>query len=145
VAGATGADGAAGPAGPQGIAGATGATGATGVNGTNGTNGTARAYAYVSASGVLDANRTKGFTAVTHTSSSGIYCVTLDPALGIDSTTVAPVVSIEFNTAPGLRLFAFFAKNQCAAGQIGALTANEDGSGGTAWALSDEPFTLIVP
>jgi hypothetical protein len=70
----------AGAPGQQGLPGAKGDKGDPGTNGTNGTNGidaTARGYAWVTASGVLPAGRSKGVIAV-NKAAAGVYCFDLD-------------------------------------------------------------------
>lgn len=94
--GPSGQPGSAGSAGPRG---ATGPSGATGATGSTGPRGTARAYAEVS-----DINndyvpaRTIGFAGSVGkpASTTGIYCLTPDPSLGIDPATVAAVASPSF-------------------------------------------------
>jgi hypothetical protein len=99
---ARGAPGKQGPAGAIGLAGqpgARGATGAAGPTGTTGADGTARAYAEVNdSSDNYVGARTKGFsgTVVKPASTTGIYCLTPDPSLGIDPATVAAVASPSF-------------------------------------------------
>jgi hypothetical protein len=99
VAGAQGANGPTGSTGGSGPAGATGPTGASGATGPTGADGTARAYAEVNdVSNDYVAARTAGFTGtVTKPSATtGIYCLTPDPTLGIDPATVAAVASPSF-------------------------------------------------
>jgi len=107
IRGARGPRGAQGKSG-KGTAGSRGATGAAGVAGANGppgspgppgADGTARAYAEVNdISNDYVAARTNGFTGtVTKPSATtGIYCLTPDPTLGIDPSTVAAVASPSF-------------------------------------------------
>jgi hypothetical protein len=130
--------------GNRGSQGLRGPTGTQGVQGTPGSPGTARAYAHVDVAGTLDAPRSKNFTAVSNPS-AGQYCLTIDPALGINTATVPWVVSVDYNTSPGQRLFAFYAPFSCPSGQLGVLTANEDGGGGTTFTFSNEAFSIIVP
>jgi hypothetical protein len=97
--GATGKQGPAGGIGLAGQPGARGATGAAGPTGTTGADGTARAYAEVNdSSDNYVAARTKGFsgTVVKPASTTGIYCLTPDPSLGIDPATAAAVASPSF-------------------------------------------------
>lgn len=103
--GAQGRSGKDGTAGPRGATGAAGAAGAQGTNGSAGSpgapgaDGTARAYAEVNdVSNDYVAARTSGFTGtVTKPSATtGIYCLTPDPSLGIDPSTVAAVASPSF-------------------------------------------------
>jgi hypothetical protein len=77
--GARGVRGPAGPAGPTGATGATGATGTTGAPGAPGATGapgSALGYAWVDASGALDAARSKGVNSVTQPV-NGFYCFDL--------------------------------------------------------------------
>jgi len=98
--------GVAGPSGQNGMDGMNGANGANGMDGMDGVDGvagTARAYAQVndgSGSPSFVAARTSNFTAITRVG-TGNYCLTLDPALGIDTTTVAAVASVEFGNTTG--------------------------------------------
>jgi hypothetical protein len=64
--------------------------------------GTARAYAQIvnQGGGSFLAERTKGFTGLTRPSTA-VYCLTIDPALGIDPATVAEVASVEFGNTTG--------------------------------------------
>lgn len=100
--GAQGTDGTAGSRGATGAAGAAGAQGANGQAGSPGSpgaDGTARAYAEVNdVSNDYVAARTTGFTGtVTKPGATiGIYCLTPDPTLGIDPSTVAAVASPSF-------------------------------------------------
>ena len=108
VRGARGPRGTRGNQGPKGDAGARGTTGAAGVAGANGSpgspgspgaDGTARAYAEVNdVSNDYVAARTKGFTGtvIKPSATTGIYCLTPDPGLGIDPSTVAAVASPSF-------------------------------------------------
>ena len=97
-----GAPGASGNTGTAGAPGADGGTGQTGATGATGPHGTARAYASVDeGSNDYIPERTSGFTgSVTKPgSTTGIYCLTIDPALLIDPTTVAAVASPEFGNS----------------------------------------------
>jgi Collagen triple helix repeat (20 copies) len=142
-AGANGANGAPGPQGPKGDRGDPGTPGAPGAAGEP---GSARAYAYVQSNGTLVAARSKNVTSVTHTAGTGLYCLVLNPAAGINTANTTWVASVDWNNSPGARLFAFMAPGSCpVAGQIGVLTANEDAGPGTTFAFSDETFSVIVP
>ena len=135
--GASGVDGETGPTGPSGQPGATGA---------NGPQGTARAYAAVNdSSDNYMAQRTSGFTgSVTKpASTTGIYCLTIDPALGIDVTTVAAVATPEFGNSSdhgGSAEVRGAGGGSCTGGQFAVHTFDSTG------AASDEvSFHLIVP
>lgn len=62
--------------------------------------GTARAYAQVNNGGAssLVTARTKGITSVTRIA-TGVYCLAIDPALGIDPLTVSVVASPEWGNS----------------------------------------------
>jgi hypothetical protein len=77
--------------------------------------------------------------------SPGIYCLVLNPAAGINTAQAVWVPAIDWNSSPGARLFAFMAPGSCPAGQIGVITANEDGGTGTVFAFSDEAFSVTLP
>jgi hypothetical protein len=100
--GIRGARGSQGPEGGNGARGATGPAGvasAPGANGSPGADGTARAYAEVNdVSNDYVAARTSGFTGTVTKpgATTGIYCLTPDPTLGIDPSTVAAVASPSF-------------------------------------------------
>ena len=97
--GPAGSLGPAGPTGQTGTGGARGATGPAGATGPQGAKGTARAYAEVNdVSNDYVAARTSGFTGtvVKPASTTGIYCLTPDPSLGIDPAGVAAVASPSF-------------------------------------------------
>ena len=144
--GAQGSGGQAGTAGTDGAEGATGASGASGPTGTTGPQGTARAYASVN-DGTDDyvTLRTRGFvsTVVKPGATVGIYCLTIDPSLGIDPTTVAAVASVEFGNSGdhgGSAEVRGAGGGSCAADQFAVHTFNVAG------VASDEvSFHLIVP
>jgi hypothetical protein len=100
--GIRGARGSQGPEGGNGARGATGpagVAGAPGANGSPGADGTARAYAEVNdVSNDYVAARTSGFTGTVTKpgATTGIYCLTPDPTLGIDPSPVAAVASPSF-------------------------------------------------
>ena len=99
VRGVKGAAGSKGDAGVRGATGPTGAPGSAGATGAPGNDGTARAFAEVNdVSNDYVAARTRGFTGtVTKPSATtGIYCLTPNPSLGIDPATVAAVASPSF-------------------------------------------------
>lgn len=96
--GATGKRGSAGSAGQPGANGAQGATGSVGATGATGARGSARAYAEVNVSNDYVAARTSGFTGTVAKpgATTGIYCLTPDPSLGIDPAAVAALASPSF-------------------------------------------------
>src|SRR5438874_12643598 len=124
-AGATGPAGPSGSPGSNGHDGADGSTGPRGPTGPTGSAGTARAYAEVSSAGItLVAPRSSGFTNVTRPS-TGLYCVTVDPALGIDPETVAAVSSPEWGGSSihgGSTEVHGSATGSCAAGNFAVRT-----------------------
>jgi hypothetical protein len=135
-----------GPTGPAGRTGGNGATGATGAKGADGSPGTARAYAQVNALTIsyVDA-RTKGFTGsvAKPASTTGVYCLTIDPALGIDPESVAAVASPEAgNTSShgGSAEVRGLATGSCSVGAFAVLTFDSTGT-----ASNSVSFTLIVP
>lgn len=138
--GSNGPAGAAGTTGPNGVTGTTGPTGATGATGPA---GTARAYAAVSSSGItLVSGRTSGFTNVSRPS-TGVYCITVNPALGIDPEAVAAVASAEWGGSSvhgGSAEAHGAATGSCSAGNFAVRTF--DGAGAASNSIS---FHLIVP
>ena len=135
--GPSGIDGGTGPAGPPGQTGATGATGAQ---------GTARAYAAVNeSSDNYVAQRTSGFTnsVIKPASTTGVYCLAVDPALGIDPTTVAAVATPEFGNSSqhgGSAEVRGASGGSCTSSQFAVHTFDSTGT------ASDEvSFHLIVP
>jgi hypothetical protein len=140
--GLAGANGLNGRDGAAGAGGAIGTTGSTGATGATGPAGTARAYAEVSSSsGLLVPARSSGFTVVSRPT-TGIYCLTVDPALGIDPASLAAVASPEFgnSTTHGSVEVHGLATGSCASGQFAVRTF--DSAGTATNALS---FHLIVP
>jgi hypothetical protein len=144
--GATGAPGASGAEGSDGAPGATGPTGPTGATGTTGPQGTARAYASVNdGTDNYVAQRTTGFTGSVGkpAATTGIYCLTIDPSLGIDPVNVAAVASVEFGNSSdhgGSAEVRGAGGGSCAAGQFAVHTFDAAG------VASDEvSFHLIVP
>jgi hypothetical protein len=141
--GPRGANGQAGAAGAPGIVGSNGSNGAVGPTGPQGPAGTARAYAQVSSTGIaLVPARSSGFTGVSRPS-TGIYCLTVQPSLGIDPETVATAASPEFggSTIRGGSVEVHGAATlSCPTGDFAVRTFD---SGGTA--TNAVSFTLIVP
>ena len=137
--GADGINGSAGPVGPPGSDGVTGPTGATGPS------GTARAYAQVSSltNSYVDA-RSKGFTGpVVKPGGTGIYCLTVDPALGIDPEAVAAIASPEAGNSTahgGSAEVRGGATASCSAGQFAVHTFDSNGT-----ASNSVSFMLVVP
>ena len=141
--GAPGANGSQGPDGPPGTPGTDGSAGATGATGPQ---GTARAYASVN-DGTDDyiALRTRGFVnAVTKPAATiGIYCLAIDPALGIDPTTVSAIASIEFGNSShhgGSAEVRGAGGGSCVTGEFAVHTFDSAGA-----ASEEVSFHLIVP
>jgi Collagen triple helix repeat (20 copies) len=142
--GGQGQAGATGPTGPVGATGATGPSGATGSTGATGPRGTAVAYAQLSPIGPTYVSaRTNNFTGTPTRPSTGLYCLTIDPALGIDPEAVAAVAGPEAgNTTAhgGSAEVRGAATSVCSAGQFAVNTYDAAG------ALSNlVGFSLIVP
>jgi hypothetical protein len=151
--GPTGPAGAAGPKGTNGSNGANGSDGtngsqgSTGATGPTGTAGTARAYAQVdSQSSTYVAGRTKGFTGLVvrppGAGGIGVFCLTIDPALGIDPQTVAAIASPEAtsNDHGGSAEVRGDASGSCSAGQFAVHTYD------TAGVVSNTvSFMILVP
>ena len=142
-AGATGARGPAGPAGEQGPAGAAGAA------------GTARAYGRIFADTVtFDPSFTKNLIAVTHVA-TGVYCITPDPAAGIDVTSTPAVATIDWdNTADpeGTASVMLRDPDTCGGGQFAVSTERsflrETATGDTILDADDSDtvsFTILIP
>jgi Collagen triple helix repeat (20 copies) len=153
--GARGVRGARGSQGPEGGNGARGATGPAGVAGAPGVNGspgapgadgTARAYAEVNdVSNDYVAARTDGFTGTVTKpgATTGIYCLTPDPTLGIDPSTVAAVASPSFGNTSAHGGSAEVRGAPGGACSITEFAVHTYDSGGTA---SDSvSFHIIVP
>jgi hypothetical protein len=144
VTGPTGPIGVQGSIGPNGSTGPTGPTGSTGPTGPSGSAGTARAYAQVSPTGPSYASaRTSNFTGSPGRPSTGVYCLTIDPATGIDPEAVAAVASPEAgNTSDhgGSAEVRGAATGSCSAGQFAIHTYDSNGA-----ASNSIGFTIIVP
>ena len=141
--GANGITGVAGSNGAQGATGQVGSTGATGTTGATGAQGTARAYAAVSDdTDNYIAQRTSGFTGSVSRPITGVYCLTIDPALGISPPNVAAVATPEFANSSdhGGSADVRGTGASCTAGEFAIHTFDSLG------AVSDEvSFHLIVP
>lgn len=102
-----------------------------------------RAYASVdpnSGSPVLMSGRARGITAVNRTG-IGTYCLTLSPALGIDTTKVSVLVSSEYGFSAGDTLQPYWDADPgtCTTGQIHIYTEQ---SGVASDAVA---FVVVVP
>lgn len=108
-----------------------------------------RAYASVDANPSggnipqLRAERTRGFTAITeiNNNDSGIYCLTLDPALGIDVTKTTVMVGVDvLGTSPTIvARAAWNSTTDCGAGKIRVETFNGNVS------YDSLGFTVLIP
>jgi hypothetical protein len=137
--------GARGPTGARGQAGTDGANGQAGAAGSPGPAGTARAYAQVNAlSNTYVSTRTKGFTgSVGRPGGIGVFCLTIDPALGIDPEKVAAIASPEFgNTSDhgGSAEVRGGATSSCSSGQFAVHTFDTAGVNS-----NTVSFMIIVP
>jgi hypothetical protein len=130
-----------------GVVGPAGQNGQNGTNGTNGTNGapgTARAYAQMDAAGTPQfvVTRTKNFTGFTRPN-TGVYCLTIDPALALDPQTVAAVATVVFGNTVGITTpiveVRGAAASSCPAGNFAVHTFD-----GTT-ASNAVSFMLVVP
>jgi hypothetical protein len=88
--------------------------------------------------------RTSGFTAINKPiGTTGIYCLTIDPSLGINPASVAAVASVEFGNSTdhgGSAEVRGSGGGSCTAGQFAVHTFSIAGT------ESDEvSFHLIVP
>ena len=104
-----------------------------------------RAYALVSRSVAFKNGIVKQFTAVMRPR-TGVYCLTVDPAAGIDTTTIVPQITVDWEDSLGNNLMANFdsSDNDCSAGQFEINTFIFP-TGGNA-ALSDGvDFFVTIP
>jgi hypothetical protein len=144
--GPAGATGPPGANGSKGAPGADGADGARGPTGATGPQGTARAYAAVNdTTDNYVAARTSGFSGsvIKPAATTGIYCLSVDPSLGLDPTSVAAVASPEFgNTGDhgGSAEVRGAGGGSCASDQFAVHTYDSAGV-----ASDDVSFHLIVP
>jgi hypothetical protein len=131
--------GARGPAGQSGPAGAQGQPGPSGPAGQPGPPGGARAYAVVNASGALDPALTENFTSVSHPG-TGVYCLALDPAAGVDPTRTPWAVSIQRDAIPSATQFvAYYDPDACSGTlSVGVRTAN------TTAGPADSAFSVLM-
>lgn len=116
--------------------------GQTGPQGAPGRNGSARAYASVTPGGTLLTARTSGFTSATRTG-TGVYCLTLDPALGIDTSKITAIAGIEWGQSTGNNLSAYWYASGCAAGQVSVLTYTF--AAGANNVPNNAAFSVVVP
>jgi hypothetical protein len=155
VPGPTGATGAAGPVGAQGPTGPQGPQGPEGPEGPEGPQGFgALALAYVNnqlADPLLDANRSWGFSSVRR-AFDGIFCLTLDPDLGLGinpNAHIAPIASPndDAQLAPGTVPIAEvpFHSIDCHPDEITVRTYRLSPYPSFRDAASNMSFTVVVP
>jgi hypothetical protein len=140
-----GAQGPAGIAGVRGAPGAAGAIGATGPAGAVGPAGSARAYAFVSSLGTVDAARSKNITA--SRISAGIYCVQPSAGSGIVPTTAPVLVTPEFVDGGGSFHIAQYWNTPSIPSclqSVGWVVRTDNFSAG-AFALTDIAFSVVIP
>jgi hypothetical protein len=148
--GGSGGAGTPGGSGAPGSAGTPGQAGGSGLPGPPGAPGSARAYGHVLAAGTLDAARSKGITNVTHTASTGIYCLT--PAAGV-SPASSPIVASADESEATASSRAMAQANavgaDCAAGQFEVEVRKIELSTTTPTTTvahhSDNGFTFMIP
>jgi Collagen triple helix repeat (20 copies) len=143
--GTNGTDGAPGSSGADGTPGASGATGPTGVA------GVARAWGLVSSAGTPERGDTN-VVSVSHTLSSGIYCIKLVSSI---NPNTAVVVATPDNASDFTGFFAnadqaiveFKSSGaDCGAGTLEVITGiRYESSGNVDTELGDEGFSFIVP
>jgi len=136
---AAGAVGATGPAGPTGTAGTPGAPGTAGAPGAK---GTARGYGLISGDGSV--SHSSGGITVTHTLTTGSYCVSVT---GVDPTSSVAVVTPDYlndtSSTSGSQAFVEYNSGNCAS-PTAFQVFTFDQTGGTV-ALRDQPFVFMVP
>lgn len=148
LAGAGGPRGDTGPAGPTGPTGAPGPGGPAGATGPAGPAGGALGYAYVKpANGVgsspsFDAARTSGFTAVTFSNSTKVYCLTAVADAQAHPAVVSAVYSSGFAGIPTFAQTLTPADSGCSASQYGVQVASIQS--GTATPVANVAFTILV-
>ena len=122
-----------GPQGPQGLQGAQGLTGAP---------GSARAWARVSASGTLADG--VHVTGITHTATSGVYCIALDPSVAPPAVLVATPNFTGDSTSAGDDIQAVVEWNSagCGGGELRVDTFEMSASD---LAVNDQAFSFVVP
>jgi hypothetical protein len=124
-----------------------GVTGPQGPEGPAGPAGSARAYAVVDPSGpALAAQRTFNFAAVAR-ANTGIYCLTPTPGSGLDPSTGAALVGIEWGASAGSDLLAFVQldviPSSCPATDYEVRTYGLPG--GVATLSNQVGFTILIP
>ena len=105
-----------------------------------------RAYTSVviSPTMAIDTTRTKGFASVTRPK-TGVYCLTLSD--GIDASTTAPVVTVDWDNSSGNNLSAFLSKSahDCPAGADLAVRTYSFKAGKANALTNIVAFTVLVP
>jgi hypothetical protein len=116
------------------------------LKGQQGPAGSAKAYAVVNNSGpALLTARSKGFATVTRPA-TGVYCLNLSDAT-IDSSTLAPVVGVDWDNSSGANLnaFASLSANGCPAGTDVGVKTYTWTAGGNNTASNSVAFVIAVP
>lgn len=148
--GKRGTAGATGPAGHEGAPGKEGVPGKEGAKGETGPAGTARAFAVVVPDGastpsVKDAKNITGATRA----GAGEYCVAINPAAGINTETVRPIVTVNWNDSAtfDVGLFAYDAGLElgCAANSYKVYTAHQKTAGALPIRDDEVAFNIAVP
>ena len=134
-----------GPRGRTGPTGATGGVGPPGPPGPQGVAGTARAYAWVSSIGTVDATRSRNL--VVNRFQPGSYCVTPAPGSGITVGTVEPAVSADWADGLGTEHLAMINGHgdtvHCPAGTAWLVYTEAFESG--VWTRDNVAFSIIIP
>ena len=86
----------------------------------------------------------RGFTAAARPQ-TGVYCLTVAAATGIDTDTATAIAAVEDNQSDGANMLAFWSTNDslCPAGQIAVRTYAVDGDG-VATLVNTVAFTIAV-
>jgi hypothetical protein len=141
--------GKAGPRGLPGAQGTQGAQGAQGAQGLAGAAGTAKAYALVNQYGDIN-DGTKNVTVVSHTPNSGIYCLSVTPAVSDLDDAMATLTEYVDEPA-GAAVVVNVDNPDCADGELEVDTTvleqtGSDTAGATLQAVpADAAFTVLVP
>lgn len=134
--------------GAVGATGARGAAGAAGAAGATGAAGSARAFGFVSSTGVVNASRSKNITVTKLVAEGpGVYCVKPAAGSNIDPTTAFPVVSADFTDGSGTihlaQIVTSAAVPGCALGT--GWTVVTDNFVTPNFARADIAFSIVVP
>lgn len=131
--------------GAVGATGARGAAGAAGAAGATGAAGSARAFGFVSSTGVLDSARSKNLTVVKRSPAGelGQYCVTPTAASGVTRATAMPIVTADFSDGAGTIHLAQFISVPIS-GCDGWVVTTDNFTGG-AFVRTDIAFSIVIP